>query len=69
MENTTIRLKGYRTLLFNLAILGLAVTDYLVGFDFSIFASPRIAAVLILGITLINIILRFFTTTVIGKSQ
>lgn len=63
-------LKGYRTLLVNVVTLLLSVFSYLVGAGDLIsqaVSNPKHAALTIMGISVINIVLRFFTNTPWGK--
>ena len=63
-------LKGYRTVLVNLALALVAVTDYFVASGSiigALFDSPRQAALAVAGVNVLNILLRFVTTGPVGK--
>jgi hypothetical protein len=65
-------MKGFRTLLINIVPLFLTLTDYLVNngaFVSAIVKNPERAVVVIGMINVLNIILRFMTTTPVGKKE
>lgn len=63
-------MKGYRTLLVNTLPMVTLITDYFVN-DAALFRllieDPKDAALAIAGINVLNIILRFLTTTAVGN--
>lgn len=63
-------MKGWRTVVLNALLVLLAVTDYLVsasGILPSVFSDPKQAAAIVVGVNVVNVVLRFVTTTPIGK--
>jgi len=68
------KLKGWRTIVFNVIVgllpLLIDLTGYLSGFGWSIiFSDPQIAALWGAAMTLGNIVLRFLTSTDIFKKE
>jgi hypothetical protein len=66
-------LKGFRTALINgvmaVSVAVLALTAELVGFNWSAFFEAKWAPVIIIGINLLNIFLRWVTTTPWGQPK
>ena len=66
-------MKGYRTILinFSLATLALAaeVASWLTTFDWGAWLPPQYAVWAIVTINVANIVLRFVTTTPVGRAQ
>ncbi len=66
-------MKGYRTILINfaVAILALAaeVASWLTTFDWGAWLPPQYAVWAIVTINVANIVLRFVTTTPVGRAQ
>lgn len=63
-------MKGWRTVGLNILLALLAVTDYLVsaaGMLPSVFSDPKQATLIVLGVNMVNVVLRFITTTPVGK--
>ena len=67
------RLKGYRTVLFHAAVgipaVVLATLDYLKTFDFSQFFNSKTALLVLAGVNIAGIWLRFITDTRVGDSR
>lgn len=64
--------KGYKTLMVNGALLALSVTSYLADAKTlitSAIGNEKHAAIVIIGITVVNIVLRFCTSTPWGKND
>lgn len=58
-------MKGMRTILLNVALLAILLTDYLMGAGSlfsSVFTDPKDAALAVMGVNALNIALRFITT-------
>jgi hypothetical protein len=64
-------MKGWKTLLFNGALLGVSLTDYLTGGELirAILTDPTDAGVAIAVVTAVNLVLRKLTTTPLGSKQ
>lgn len=65
-------MKGWRTILLNLAVGLLLVTDYLVTSNAllsRVVTDAKDAAFLILGVNILNILLRAITTTRVGSKE
>lgn len=65
-------MKGYRTVLVNLALLAIALTDYFIGSTplvSQIISDPKAAGLVVAGVNVINIALRFATTSAVGKKE
>ena len=63
-------MKGYRTIALNGLMIALLLTDYLVantGVIAQVFSDPKHAALAMIGVNGLNIALRFFTNTPVGK--
>ena len=63
--------KGWRTVIFNAALGGLALTDWLTGGEIvrAVISDPEDAALAMAVITAVNLVLRKFTSTRIGSKQ
>ena len=59
-------MKGYRTLVLNLAA---AVLGVLIAADWTGLASPAGAGMIVTGLGLANAVLRFFTDGPVGRAQ
>jgi hypothetical protein len=59
-------MKGYRTLLFSLAV---AVVGVLQSFDWTAVISPEHAGVALTAVGVASAVLRFFTSTPVGESE
>jgi hypothetical protein len=62
--------KGYRTVLVNAALLGVALTDYLIAdgqLVGLVVSNPKAAGLIVAAVNLLNIALRFVTTGPVGK--
>ncbi len=66
-------MKGYRTIAFNLLIgvaaMALELTTWLTTFDWTTIMSARQAGLVILVVNVANIVLRFATTTAVGRER
>ncbi len=65
-------MKGWRTVLLNLACMAVLMTDYLLGASGiwpQLLDNPKHATAVVLGINLLNIALRFVTNTPVGKKE
>ena len=65
-------MKGYRTILLNLAMLLIPICDYLVTggtLVSTMIDDPKWATIVVVTINILNIVLRFITTTPIGKDK
>lgn len=65
-------MKGYRTILLNLGLLLLAVTDYFVASGTllgTLLDNPKHAALAVAAVNVLNIALRFVTTGPVGKKE
>jgi hypothetical protein len=65
--------KGWRTYVFNalssLPIIGLPVTDAIIGFDWSAIVDKAEAATYALGVTIANVVFRTITNTPPAKKD
>jgi hypothetical protein len=57
-------LKGYRTLIFNLATSVAALAEF---YDVINVVSPQNAPLVLLAVTIANVVLRYFTTTPVAE--
>jgi hypothetical protein len=66
-------MKGYRIVLINSALATLAlaaeIASWLTAFDWGAWLPPQYALWVIVTVNVANIILRFVTTTPVGRSQ
>jgi len=66
-------MKGYRTVLINFALATLAlaaeVASWLTAFDWAVWLPPQYALWVIVTVNVANIVLRFVTTTPVGRAQ
>jgi len=65
-------MRGWKTITFNVALIGLALSDYLTattGVFSAIFEDPKHATLAVTAIGLINVLLRLVTTGPVGKRE
>ena len=66
-------MKGYRTIAINFALATLAlaaeIASWLSAFDWGAWLPPQYALWVIVSVNIANIVLRFVTTTPVGRAQ
>lgn len=65
-------MKGYRTIAVNLALMLLALTDYFIAngtLVAQVVENPKASALVVAGINVLNIVLRFATTSPVGRKE
>lgn len=67
-----LSLKGWRTIAFNVALAAAAVFEYLAastGIVERVISDPKQGALVVLGVSIVNVLLRFITTGPVGKKE
>ena len=65
-------MQGYRTFFVNFALMAVALSDYFIANGSivgTLVSDPKKAVLIVAGVNVVNIVMRFFTTTAPGKKS